>query len=230
MAKILIADDEEDIFELIKGFAEREGNICVHAKNGQQAVELCKAQNFDLIIMYVMMDEMDGFTACKEIFKFKKIPVIMLTALGAEYDKLYGFDIGIQDYVTKPFSPRELLARCNVILRRFGKNPDSENSAPNQEEIFGNLKINKTARTVFAGDRQIELSVKEFDILVFLTEHKNQALSRRQIIDSVWGNDYYCDDRTVDWQIKLLRRSLGKDADYIQTLRGVGYKFSDKNK
>ena len=205
------------------------------------------------------MDDMDGFTATKEIKKIKDIPVLMLTALGAEYDKLHGFDLGIEDYVTKPFSPRELMARVNVILRRkeeenvmlnslapgsFAQHP-FVNGALNQVQgdgmqgetnghaelvsasiiLCGDIKIDPLSRDVFVSNKKIELTAKEFDLLLFFVSHQKQALNRGQIINGVWGENYYCDDRTVDWQVKLLRKSLGPCAKYIQTMRGVGYKF-----
>ena len=246
MAKILITDDEIDIQDLIKGFAQREGHEIKCASSGSQAVELCTNEDFDLIIMDVMMDDMDGFTATKEIKKLKDIPVLMLTALGAEYDKLHGFDLGIEDYVTKPFSPRELMARVNVILRRKEKENVLMNSlAPgsfaqhpvineplkqvqddNESTILcGDIKIEPLSRDVFINNKKIDLTAKEFDLLLFFVNHQNQALNRQQIINGVWGENYYCDDRTVDWQVKLLRKNLGSCSKYIQTMRGVGYKF-----
>lgn len=222
MARILVTDDEIDIYDLIKGYASREGHICVHAKNGLEAVEFCKTENFDLIIMDVMMDQMDGFTATKEIYKTKKIPVIMLTALGAEYDKLHGYDLGIEDYVVKPFSVRELMARINVVLRRGGNDLSSQKD---DFLVLGNLRIDKSGRNVFAENKKVDLTVKEFELLEYFADHKGQALTRSQILNGVWGEGYYLDDRNVDWQVKLLRKKLGKNCNYIETLRGVGYKF-----
>ncbi len=222
MARILVTDDEIDIYDLIKGYASREGHTCVHAKNGLEAVEFCKTENFDLIIMDVMMDQMDGFTATKEIYKTKKIPVIMLTALGAEYDKLHGYDLGIEDYVVKPFSVRELMARINVVLRRGGNDSSSQKD---DFLVLGNLRIDKSGRNVFAENKKVDLTVKEFELLEYFADHKGQALTRSQILNGVWGESYYLDDRNVDWQVKLLRKKLGKNCNYIETLRGVGYKF-----
>lgn len=222
MARILVTDDEIDIYDLIKGYASREGHTCVHAKNGLEAVEFCKTENFDLIIMDVMMDQMDGFTATKEIYKTKKIPVIMLTALGAEYDKLHGYDLGIEDYVVKPFSVRELMARINVVLRRGGNDSSSQKD---DFLVLGNLRIDKSGRNVFAENKKVDLTVKEFELLEYFADHKGQALTRSQILNGVWGEGYYLDDRNVDWQVKLLRKKLGKNCNYIETLRGVGYKF-----
>lgn len=222
MARILVTDDEIDIYDLIKGYASREGHTCVHAKNGLEAVEFCKTENFDLIIMDVMMDQMDGFTATKEIYKTKKIPVIMLTALGAEYDKLHGYDLGIEDYVVKPFSVRELMARINVVLRRGGNGLSSQKD---DFLVLGNLRIDKSGRNVFAENKKVDLTVKEFELLEYFADHKGQALTRSQILNGVWGEGYYLDDRNVDWQVKLLRKKLGKNCNYIETLRGVGYKF-----
>ena len=240
MAKILITDDEIDIQNLIKSFAEREGHEIKSASSGSEAFELCKTEDFDLIIMDVMMDDMDGFTATKEIKKIKDIPVLMLTALGAEYDKLHGFDLRIEDYVTKPFSPRELMARVNVILRRNEKLShglekadvfsDGRNASLSESDFLsvGLLRINEKSHDVFINGEKIDLTAKEFELLLYFCKNKNQALTRQQIIDGVWGQNYYCDDRTVDWQIKLLRKKLKNCADYIVTMRGVGYKFNSE--
>jgi len=220
MPKLLVVDDEEDIRNLISRFAEHEGHEVTCASNGKEAVELCKTNDFDIIIMDVMMKDMDGLTACKEIKKFKDIPVLMLSARGEEYDKLMGFELGIDDYVVKPFSPRELMARIQVIVNRH-----LGTSQKMQLLQKGSLQINTTSRTVSVDDKKILLTTKEYDILVFLAQHEGAVFSREQIINNVWGQNYYCDERTVDWQIKLLRSKLETCRDYISTVRGVGYKF-----
>ncbi len=220
MIKMLVVDDEEDIRNLISRFAEHEGHIVTCAENGNEALEQCKANDFDIVIMDVMMDGMDGLTACKEIKKIKDVPILMLSARGAEYDKLMGFELGVDDYVVKPFSPRELMARVQAIMNRY-------NVASKKGQILslGLLEINKTSKTVTVNKSKILLTAKEYEILLYLAEHETAALSRQQIIDGVWGQNYYCDERTVDWQIKLLRGKLESCRDYITTVRGTGYKF-----
>ncbi len=224
MPKILIADDEKDISTLIKRYAERDGFEVAAVEDGSEAVELCRKEDFDIIVMDVMMPDMDGFTACRKIREFKDIPVLMLSARGAEYDKLFGFEVGVDDYVTKPFSPKELMARINVIVKRHSlssqkKNPDII--------TFGGIVLDKLGHTVKIDGSDTELTSKEFSILLFLMDNKGIVLSRDQILNEVWGYDYFGDDRTVDWQIKLLRNKLGKYREYIHTIRGVGYKFEN---
>jgi len=218
MAKILVVDDEPDIYRLIRRFAEHEGYETEGAENGAEAVALCREQEFDLIIMDVMMPDMDGFTACKEIRKKKDIPVLMLSARGAEYDKLLGFEAGVDDYVVKPFSPRELMARVKVILSRWG----GKRSA---ELIWRGVRVDTLGRTVRVDGERRELTAKEYDLLLYLLENRDAALSRDQILNAVWGYDYYGDERTVDWQIKLLRSKLGPYREGLVTVRGVGYKL-----
>ena len=222
MPKILIADDEPEIAELIKRYAQREGYETAEVFDGVQAIEICRKEDFDIIIMDVMMPETDGFKACKEIRKSKDIPVLFLTAQGTEYDKLFGFEVGADDYLTKPFSPKELMARVNVIVERHKKSPQNKDS-----EIikFDGLEIDTLGRNVFVDGEKIELTQKEYDLLNFLVINEGIALSRDKILNGVWGYDNFGDDRTVDWQIKLLRGKIGKYRDMIQTVRGVGYKF-----
>lgn len=218
MARILVVDDEPDIHQLIRRFAEHEGHETAGAGSGAEAVALCREQDFDLIIMDVMMPGMDGFAACREIRKEKDIPVLMLSARGEEYDKLLGFGAGVDDYVVKPFSPRELMARVNVIIsRRGGKRP--------AELTWRGVKIDTMGRNVFVDGLKTELTAKEYDLFLYLLENRDTALSRGQILNAVWGYDYYGDERTVDWQIKLLRGKLGTYRDGLVTLRGVGYKL-----
>ena len=222
MAKLLIVDDEPDIYQMICRYAQREGHETAKASDGLEAVELCRANDFDLIIMDVMMPDMDGFTACKEIRKEKDIPVLMLSARGTEYDKLFGFEVGIDDYVVKPFSPKELMARVNVIVSRH--RPQSGASARRTLEA-GALTIDVSGRTATVDGLRVELTAKEYDLLLYFMENQGMVLTREQILNAVWDYAYQGADRTVDWQIKLLRNKLGTCRDYIKTLRGVGYKF-----
>lgn len=224
MYKILIADDEPDIINLIKRYAEREGYDVTSVEDGSQAVDVCKNNDFDIIIMDVMMPDTDGFTACKKIREFKDIPVLMLSARGAEYDKLFGFEVGVDDYVTKPFSPKELMARVKVIIKRHSV---SKPSASNRIKAKG-IEIDTLGHNVYIDGVKTDLTAKEYGVLVYLTENKGIVLSRDKILNAVWGYEYFGDDRTVDWQIKLLRNKLGKHRNVIHTIRGVGYKFEDE--
>ena len=220
MIKILVVDDEPDIYQLIKRFAEHDGYEAIGASDGLEAITLCHNNHFDIIIMDVMMPDMDGCTACKEIHKEKDIPILMLSARGAEYDKLLGFEVGVDDYVVKPFSPKELMARVKVIVNRH-KSQDRTQT----EIVLAGLRIDTLGRNVFVDGTKTELTAKEYDLLMYFVENKGIALSRNQILNAVWGYEYYGDDRTVDWQIKLLRNKLGTYRGWIVTLRGVGYKF-----
>ena len=226
MSKILVVDDEPDICSLIRRYAEHDGHQTVSVSDGTEAVERCQKDDFDIIIMDVMMPEMDGFTATKKIHEFKDIPVLMLSARGTEFDKLYGFEVGVDDYLTKPFSPKELMARISVIIRRHAK----DNKIPDKKDSvmeFGGLKIDTLGHDVFIDGEKTELTAKEYDLLLYLIRHKGIVMSREQILSSVWGYDYYGYDRTVDWQMKLLRTKLGNYRDLLHTIRGVGYKFSE---
>lgn len=221
MYKILVVDDEAKIREVIREYAEFSGYEVTEAEDGMSALGLCKLNDYDLIIMDIMMPKLDGFSACKEIKKIKDIPVIMLSARGEEYDKLFGFELGIDDYVVKPFSPKELMARINAILSR-------KNAAANATQgvmKFGGLEINIPARTVTVDGNKVDLTPKEYDLLFYLVENKNIALSRDKLLSDIWGYDFFGDDRTIDTHIKNLRNNLGPCRDYIVTLRGVGYKF-----
>lgn len=223
MARLLIVDDESDIRSLIKRYAEREEHEVMTAYDGLQAVKLCKENDFDIIIMDIMMPEMDGFTACKEIKKIKDIPVLMLSARGEEYDKLFGFEVGVDDYVIKPFSPKELMARVNVIVTSNKKRDISTDDT--EEIVLNGIRIDTLGRNVYIDDAIIELTAKEYDLLLYFVQNQGIALSRDNILNAIWGYDYFGEDRTVDWQIKLLRSKLGNYRTYIKTLRGVGYKF-----
>jgi len=225
MAKILIADDEPDIVRLIERYAAREGYEVTGVSNGDEAISACRREDFDVIVMDVMMPDTDGFTACKKIREFKDIPVLMLSARGTEYDKLFGFEVGVDDYVTKPFSPKELLARIRVILRRHGASDQTER----QGEVLrgAGISVDTLGHTVLIDGVRTDLTAKEFAILVCLLRNKGIVLSRDRIMNEVWGYDYFGDDRTVDWQIKLLRSKLGPYRDNIHTIRGVGYKYEE---
>lgn len=223
MYKILVADDEERIREVIREYSVFEGYSVTEAANGIEAVELCKAQNFDVVVMDIMMPRLDGFSACREIKKIKNVPVLMLSARGEEYDKLLGFQLGIDDYVVKPFSPKELMARLKVIINR---NENASRNLNTDERIkIGGLEVDMAGRSVYVDGKITELTPKEFDLLYYLAKNRNIALTRGNILNFVWGCDFQGDDRTVDTHIKMLRTSLGKYRDYITTLRGVGYKF-----
>ncbi len=228
MAKILVVDDEEKIREIIKKYAEFENHEISEAANGMEAVEACKKEDFDIIIMDIMMPELDGFSACKEIFKTKKIPVIMLSARGEEYDKIHGFELGIDDYVVKPFSPRELMMRVNVVVNRNASSGKEEGVL--EHEIFKaeGLVVDFTGRFVTVDGKKVDMTPKEYDLLFYLVRNKGIALTREKLITEVWGYDYFGDDRTLDTHIKLLRNSLGEYRKFLVTLRGVGYRFEEQ--
>ena len=222
MYKILVVDDEAKIREVIREYSEFNGFEVTEAEDGMTAVGLCKLNDYDIIIMDVMMPKLDGFSACKEIKKIKDIPVIMLSARGEEYDKLFGFELGIDDYMVKPFSPKELIARVNAVLTRHNPKDASEK---NDVLEFGGLVIDIPGRSVTIDGERIVLTPKEYDLLFFLVENKNIALSRDKLLSDIWGYDFFRDDRTINTHIKNLRNNLGPYRDYIVTLRGVGYKF-----
>ncbi|MGN1113968.1 MAG: response regulator transcription factor [Oscillospiraceae bacterium] len=220
MPKILVVDDEQRIREIIKEYAEFNGFEVVQAADGMEAVEKAKAEDFDLIVMDIMMPKLDGYSACKEIKKIKDIPVIMLSARGEEYDKLFGFEIGVDDYIVKPFSPKELMARINAVINRVKGNNKKEDVL-----VYETLVINFTAREVTIDGKPVQMTPKEYDLLFYMAKNMNIALSREKLLEEVWGFDFYGDDRTVDTHIKMLRNSLGKYRNLIVTLRGMGYKF-----
>ena len=226
MYKLLVVDDEPKIRELIKEYAEFSNYEVTEAADGMEAVGLCKLNDYDLIIMDIMMPKLDGFSACKEIKKTKDIPVIMLSARGEEYDKLFGFELGIDDYVVKPFSPKELMARANAVLARKKTTEKTEQDVMK----FDGLEINVPARTVTVDGKRVELTPKEYDLLFYLAKNKNIALSRDKLLSDIWGYDFFGDDRTIDTHIKNLRNNLGEYRKYIVTLRGVGYKFEYEEK
>jgi DNA-binding response OmpR family regulator len=224
MKNILVVDDEEKIRLVIKKYAEFEGYNIVEAEDGMEAIEKFKAQDFDLVILDVMMPELDGFSTCKELKKIKDVPVIMLSARGEEYDKIHGFELGIDDYVVKPFSPKELMMRMNVVMSRHTVKPQD---AGENHEIFEaeGLKVDFTSRIVTVDGEKTDMTPKEYDLLFYMIKNKGIALTREKLITEVWGYDYYGDDRTLDTHIKLLRSSLGDYRKFLVTLRGVGYRF-----
>lgn len=221
--KILIVDDEDMIREVIKEYSEDAGYQTDEAENGKIALKKINKNTYDLLILDIMMPEMDGFTVLKNIPKEKMIPTIVLSARGEEYDKLNGFDLGIDDYLTKPFSPKELIARIKAVLNRTQKN------LPTLYR-YKTLEVNFFAHTLKIDDKIINITPKEFEILTYLIENKDIAISREQLLSKLWGYDFFGDDRTVDTHIKMLRSNLGIYRNLIETVRGVGYKFSDEEK
>lgn len=223
--RILVVDDEEKIRHVIKEYAEFEGYEVKEAVDGRDAIEKCKNENFDIIVMDIMMPKLDGFSTVKEIRKTSNVPVIMLSARGEEYDKLFGFEIGIDDYVVKPFSPKELMARINAVLSR-AKNKNIELSS-DDKYIYEDLVVDMLGRDVFVCGEKKDLTPKEFDLLQYFILNKNIALSRENILNKVWGYDFFGEDRTVDTHVKMLRNNLGQYRDKIVTVRGMGYKFEE---
>lgn len=222
MSKLLIVDDETNIRELIRKYATFEGYQVSEAANGLEAIELCAKDSFDIVIIDVMMPELDGFSAVKEIRKSKNIPILMLSARGEEYDRLHGFDLGIDDYVVKPFSPKELMMRVNAILNRYRA---SAVAVPTNSYVYEKLKIDLNARIVTIDNERIEMTPKEYDLLIYLVKNENMVVKREELLSKVWGYDFFGDDRTLDTHMKLLRRKLGEYGKNIVTLRGVGYRF-----
>ena len=223
MYKILIVDDEEKIRTVIRKYAEFEGFDADEAENGIVAVDMVKRKEYDLVILDIMMPELDGFSVCKKIREHSNVPVIMLSARGEEYDKIHGFEIGIDDYVVKPFSPRELMMRVRAVISR-NRNIGSGDS---KHEIFESqgLKVDFTGRKVMIDGKEVNMTPKEYDLLFYMVRNRGIALTREKLITDVWGYDYYGDDRTLDTHIKLLRSSLGPYRGFLVTLRGVGYRF-----
>ena len=227
MSRILVVDDEANIRNVVREYAEFDDYEVDEAENGMEAVRKCREEDYDLIIMDVMMPRLDGYSAVKEIKKTKHIPVIMLSARGEEYDKLFGFEIGIDDYVTKPFSPKELMARVKAVLSRHTASSAAEkqNSELGNVIEFGGLKIDVAGREVYVNGERASMTPKEYELLFYLVKNKGIALTRDKLLEEVWGYDFFGDDRTVDTHIKMLRNSLGEYRKYIVTLRGMGYKF-----
>ena len=228
MYSILVVDDESRIRSIVKKYAEFEGHTVAEAGDGMEAVYLCRNNSYDIVIMDIMMPELDGFSACREIRKISQVPIIMLSARGEEYDKINGFELGIDDYVVKPFSPKELMLRVEAVMKRV-KNGGNASSETKKNEIVefgdGGLRIDLTARIVYIDGEKIYMSPKEYDLLFYMVANRNIALTREKLISEVWGYDFFGDARTLDTHVKLLRKSLGKYSAYIVTLRGVGYRF-----
>ncbi len=223
MYKILIVDDEVKIREVLAEYAEFEGFESDQAGDGMEAVQKCRQNDYDLILMDIMMPKLDGYSAVKEIRKTKDIPVIMLSARGEEYDKLFGFEIGVDDYVVKPFSPKEVMARINAVLKR---NAASKNQQKNNSVMkFEGLEIDMLGRNVYVDGEKADLTPKEYELLFYMVNNRGIALSREKLLSDVWGYDFYGDDRTVDTHIKMLRSNLKQYRKFIVTLRGMGYKF-----
>ena len=237
MYKVLVVDDEENIRLLIRKYAEKlEGHEIFEAENGMQAVDMCREGGFDVVIMDIMMPELDGLSATREIRKFSDVPIILLSARGEEYDRISGFELGCDDYVVKPFSPKELMLRIDALMKRRNAptpqpsaNAAAGETAQNEPEHktfrYEGLLADFDARIVYVDGERIELSPKEYDLLFYMILNKNRALRREKLISDVWGYDFYGDDRTLDTHIKLLRKSLGQYSRLIVTVRGVGYRF-----
>lgn len=221
MYKLLVVDDEQKIREIISKYAQFEGFEVEEAPDGLTAVEMFKDKDYDLIILDIMMPDLDGFSVCKELRKFSRTPVIMLSARGEEFDRIHGFEVGIDDYVVKPFSPKELMMRVSAILKRT-------NSISNDVFEHEGLKVDFAGRIVYINGEKTDLTPKEYDLLFYLIKNKGIALTREKLISNVWGYDFFGDDRTLDTHIKLLRKNLGEYASLIVTLRGVGYRFESK--
>ncbi len=221
MSRILIVDDEVSIRAVVREYAEFEEYEVDEAENGMEAVEKCRVNDYDMIIMDVMMPKLDGYSASKEIRRHKNIPIIMLSARGEEYDKLFGFEIGVDDYVVKPFSPKELMARVKAVLKR-GR---TETGSSRERLKFEGLEIDLAGREVYVNGQKASMTPKEYDLLFYLVRNINLAMTRDKLLEAVWGYDFFGDDRTVDTHIKMLRNSLGEYRKFIVTLRGMGYKF-----
>ncbi len=221
MYRLLVVDDEQKIREIISKYAQFEGYKVDEASDGMSAVEMARAREYDLIILDVMMPDLDGFSVCKELRKKSNTPVIMLSARGEEYDRIHGFEVGIDDYVVKPFSPKELMMRVAAVLKRT-------NSISNDVFEYEGLKVDFAGRIVYINGEKTDLTPKEYDLLFYLIKNKGIALTREKLISNVWGYDFFGDDRTLDTHIKLLRKNLGEYSGLIVTLRGVGYRFESK--
>lgn len=217
---ILVVDDEKLIRNVIKDYLENENMTVYEAEDGIEALKVFKEEKIDLVVLDIMMPKMDGFETLKELKKISDVPVIMLTAMKEEIDKLHSFDMGVDDYVTKPFSPKELTARVKAVLKRNGKIKETYN--------YKTLEVDYKGRKVTIDEKEIELTPKEYEILIYFIDNKGIALSREQLLNVIWGYDFYGDDRTVDTHIKMLRHSLGIYRDLIKTVRAVGYKYEEE--
>ena len=219
--RILIVDDEAKIRTLIRKYAEFDGYEVEEAADGMEALEKLKNSRFDIAVMDVMMPDLDGFSVCREMKKFTDVPVLMLSARGEEYDRIHGFELGVDDYVVKPFSPRELMMRINVIINRRSPAGDGQH----ERAEFDGLVIDFAAHIVYVDGQPVDMSPKVYDLLTYLVRNQGVGLTREQLISNVWGYDFYGDDRTLDTHIKLLRLALGKYRDHVVTIRGYGYRF-----
>lgn len=222
--KILIVDDEERIREMIREYTSLEGFEYDEASNGADALNLIKQNDYTIVILDVMMPKMDGWSVCREVRKTSQVPIIMLTARGEEYDKLFGFELGVDDYIVKPFSPKELLARMKVIIRRNSVQ-NSSNVSGGDKFSFEGLVIEFDSRNVYVDGNLVSLTPKEYELLNFFVQNQNKVFSRDQLLNSVWGYDFIGDDRTVDTHVKMLRESLGNYRKFVVTVWGTGYKF-----
>ncbi len=221
--RVLIVDDEERMRDMIKEYISLEGYSIDEAADGVEALGLLKQHEYSIVVLDVMMPKIDGWSVCRELRKTSQVPVVMLTARGEEYDKLFGFELGVDDYIVKPFSPKELLARMKAIIRR---STSAGESAPNGDRLsFEGVVIELGARNVFVDGKIITLTQKEYELLAFFAQNTNRVFSRDQLLDSVWGYDFLGDDRTVDTHVKMLRQSLGDYRKFIVTVWGTGYKF-----
>ena len=225
--RILIVDDEEAIRKLVRKYAEFAGYEVAEAKDGMEAVLLCRKEEYDCVIMDIMMPELDGFSACREIRKTSDVPILLLSARGEEYDKINGFEFGADDYIVKPFSPRELMLRVEAVLRRVKTQGRAEKETESVGDVYtyNGLTVDFTARIVMIDGKPLSLSPKEYDLLFYFVRNRNIALSREKLISDVWGYDFFGSDRTLDTHIKLLRKSIGRFSECVVTLRGVGYRF-----
>jgi DNA-binding response OmpR family regulator len=228
MYNILVVDDEVRIRSIVRKYAEFEGHTVTEAADGMAALSLCRTNDFDIVIMDIMMPELDGFSACREIRKFSQVPIIMLSARADEYDKINGFSIGVDDYVVKPFSPKELMMRVEAVMKRTSRTPKVSEVHNIVELDGGGLRADISARIVYIDGERVEMSPKEYELLFYMLRNHDIALSREKLICDVWGYDFYGDARTLDTHIKLLRKSLGKYAEHIVTLRGIGYRFEKR--
>ena len=221
--KILIADDEELLRSMLKEYLSPAGYLVDEAADGTEALALFKQNKYTLVVLDVMMPQMDGWSVCREIRKISSVPVIMLTARGEEYDRLFGFELGADDYLVKPFSPRELLARIKAIIKRSATGP--ADAASVNKISFAGLEIDFDAHNVYVDGALINLTPKEYDLLNFFVRHPNHVFSRGQLLENVWGYDFTGNARTVDTHVKMLRESLGHYRKFIVTVWGTGYKF-----
>jgi len=221
MSRILVVDDEPGIRDIIKHYAASEGFLVDEAADGRTAVDMVMRADYAAVLLDVMMPEVDGWTACREIRRRSKVPILMLTARGEEYDKLFGFELGADDYIVKPFSPREVIARVRAITRRASSDEDTHTDSVS----FGGLEINYIGHTVLVDGQVVSLTPKEYDLLVYLTRNPSKVFTRNQLLNEVWGYDFYGDSRTVDTHIKTLRERLGNHRHCIVTVWGTGYKF-----